>query len=243
MKRIDRFDPVPGKTRAECDRHYLEIHHAFARNMYRSDEADVQLYVANRALGQYDINGGFDQDPTAWRFVFEDVRDGLDGANAFIPEWAKDTIWEDHRRCLANFRGYDVEPETVLDRVSGQLISVKYLFEYHRPEGMEVEEAEAYYADVHLPRLRERLDGAFGVRRAITNRVLRQTAMLDDAGQVISNEYMPSTTAHRYEELWFDNVAWGGEFFRQREIVELMHGSPLTVEGYHVDQRCGVDKS
>src|SRR5690606_18777771 len=70
MKRIDRFDPVPGKTRAECDRHYLEIHHAFARNMYRSPEADVQLYVANRALGQYDINGGFDQDPTAWRFVF-----------------------------------------------------------------------------------------------------------------------------------------------------------------------------
>lgn len=245
MKRIDRFDPVRSRTFDDAERHYVDIHHRFVRNMYRRDDSVVHQYIANRALGQYDINGGFDQVPTAWRYVIEEVNDDLQAADDFISGWAKDIIWLDHLNCIRNIKAYDVEANTVFDKISGQMIFVKYLFEYHRREDVSVEACDDYYVGTHLPGLGERLENAFGFRKFVSNRVLREaeTQPFNEEGQIITGNYLPSSLTYRFEEYWFDNVAWAGEFFGQDEVQQLLR-APFyaSTEGYLVEQRCGVDK-
>lgn len=245
MKRIDRFDPVRSRTFEEAERHYVEIHHRFAREMYRRDDSVVLQYIANRALRQYDVNGNFGQTPKAWRYVIQEVSEGLHQANSFISEWAREIIWRDHLNCIRNIKAYDVEAETILDRRSGQMSFAKYVFEYHRKDDVSIEDCDRYYTGEHLPALRECLDKAYGVRLMITNRVLREaeTKPFEEEGQIITGDYLPSSGTYRFEEYWFDNDGWGGDFFKQDAIRRLLY-SPFfaTMEGYLVEQRCGVDK-
>lgn len=245
-KRFNRFDPVSKRTFDEAERHYVEIHHRYAREMYRYGGPAVQKYITNRALRQYDVNGEFDQSPTAWRWVIHEEIDGLEAANEWLPEWARDMIWRDHLNCIRNIRVREVEPDVDIDRRSGQMTFVKYVFEYHRRGDTGLEACESYYQSEHLPTLERALAEAFGFRRFVSNRVTRvgETVPFEEEGQIITGNYLPSSPTHRIEEYWFDNFAWAGEFFRRDEIRRLVHSSPYgETEGYLVEERCGVDKT
>lgn len=245
MKRIDRFDPVTTQPLEESERHYVEVHHPFARSIFRRDDSRVYQYVANRAVRQYDVNGGFDQRPDAWRFVIEEVDDDIQTANEWLPAWVQQSVWRDHTNCIRNIQAFDVNAEEVLDRRSGQMVFVKYLFEYDRPADVTADELDEHYSTNHLPALRERLRDAFGFRLFVTNRVLRQVAAddLEEEGQVLTDQYLRETYRYRYEEYWFDNSAWGEEFFRQDEVQSLLRSSAYaSMSGYEVVVRCGVDK-
>lgn len=243
VKAINRFDPVRSKTLDEAERHYVEIHHTFAREMHRRNDAVLQ-YLPARAVGQYDINGEFDQTPDAWRYVIHLRRDDLPDAHSFLPESDRQTIWTDHTQCIRNIRGLEVQPETVLDRCTGQMVFVKYLFEFHA-EGSEQAEAKRHYVGQYLPRLKALLGAAFGFRKCVSNKVIRQvvTAPLQEEGQIVTGEYVEPVSAYRIDEFWFDNVAWGGDFFRNPATRALLRDKDLgRMEGYFVEEKCGVDK-
>lgn len=245
-KRFNRFDPVRSRSFEEAERHYVEIHHRFARDMYRYGGDAVFLYVANRALRQYDVNGEFEQEPSAWRWVIHEEVDGLEQANEWLPEWARETIWRDHLNCIRNIRVREVDPDVDIDRRTGQMIFVKYVFEYHRGDETSLEACEEHYRREHLPVLESELADAFGFRRFVSNRVTRvgETIPFEEEGQIVTGNFLPSSPTHRIEEYWFDNAAWGGEFFRRDAIRRLVHGSFYeSAEGYLVDVRCGVDKT
>lgn len=243
-KAINRFDPVARQSFEASERHYLEVHHPFARKMHR--EADiVQRYVANRALSMYDINGEFSRAPLAWRYVIQLRRDDLPDAQSFLPRDMREAIWNDHINCIRNIRSLEVEAETVLDRCTGQMVFVKYLFEFHGNPTVSRESGEAWYVRDYLPAMRKLLAGAFGFRKLDTNRALRQAAVtaLKEPGQILTGEYLPPESVYRIEEYWFDNATWGGDFFRDPAVLKLLNAPQLgRLEGYLVEERCGVDK-
>lgn len=244
IKAINRFDPVQSRSFEEAERHYLEIHHAFARAMHRRNDFVLQ-YVPNRALRQYDINGRFDQSPDAWRYVFHLRRDDLPDAQAFLPDADRETIWKDHTRCLRNIRALEVEPEVIADRCSGQMTFVKYIFEYHSTDAVPAADAERWYTNDHLPGLRALLADAFGFRKCVTNRALRQGVIraLQEEGQILTGEYVDPASVYRIEEYWFDNHAWGSDFFFDEQVRSLLGAPELgRIEGYLVEEKCGVDK-
>jgi len=244
IKAINRFDPVRARSFEEAERHYLEIHHAFARAMHRASDAVLQ-YVPNRALAQYDVNGGFDQDPEAWRYVFHLRREDLPDAQSFIPEGDRQAIWADHTNCLRNIRALEVAPEVLADKCTGQMVFVKYVFEYHFTADVPAATAEAAYQEEHLPRLRALLGEAFGFRKCITNKALRQavTAPLAEEGQILTGDYIDPESVYRIEEYWFDNAAWGADFFGDPRVRDLLRAPERgRMEGYLVEEKCGVDK-
>lgn len=245
MKRIDRFDPAADRGLEESERHYLEVHHPFARSIFRREDSRVKRYVANRALRQYDVNGNFKKEPDAWRFVLEEVDDDLEDAVAWLPEWVRETIWTDHLNCISNIRAYDVEPTVVHDYRTDQTALVKVLFQYERNSDESSDSSNDYYESDILPLLKSRLEDAFGFRLFITNKVLRQTDVedLSEEGQVIAPTYRDQTECLRFDEFWFDNVDWAHEFFHAPEVRDHVQGARFgTVSGYLVEERCGVDK-
>lgn len=237
MKRITRFSPAGDRDAAE--RHYTEAHHPFMRRMFREHGELVIRYVANLALAQYDLAGGFRERPSAWRFVITEVADDA-GADGFLPERFRPLIWADHRKVLQDIDAWEVDEAVVVDRRSGQTGLVKYLLLYAAGDGRAVR-----YADEHVPFMRAALARAYGTRVYVSNRVLREAATTDEhgPGAAYAGTYRADAQLLAIAELWFDNDGWAEEFFADAAVLaQLRDGAFGRVEAYRVAETIGVDK-
>ena len=206
-KSIGRFDPTPSRTPEECERHYTQVHVRMAQDLLRPVPS-LLSYHTNRAVAQADVNGGWHQRPRAWRFVVLRFTPGA--TLAFTPE-QNEMVAQDHVNCLYRLRQGDVDEHVLLDRVDRQLALAKFMLEADRAAGVEADAAWAAFSAL-ADRLRGVMDGAFGARRLIVNRVLNEVECepMDVEGQRPIG-LLEDSTRVGYIEAYFDHARWGEE--------------------------------
>jgi hypothetical protein len=246
MKRIARFAVAHAVSAEEAERHYLDVHHRFARSCFRT-ATGIERYVTQRATAQYDVNGRFLERPKAWRFVITHTLDAGDLASStdWLPKEVTDEIWRDHTNFMRDLRSFEVEERCLVDRRSGQTNLAKLLFIYSLKDGAGRDEAARSYLDEHLPALTEAVAEAYGARLFLTNMVMREleSAPVEEPGQRYTGRYLESTPILAFEEYYFDNAEWAGELFARPDICGRLRRSPfLDVQGLVVEERIGVDK-
>jgi hypothetical protein len=236
VKTIGHFYPVRNRSAAEAEDHYARVHTVFARGMFRDHFPNLTYYITNRAVAMYDVNGGFSQLPRRWRFNLREFEGG------WLAEWAAPLLWRDHTNCLRAATSGVVEPTTLLDRLNGQTNTAAYFFEYERGQVPRAE-AQEYYRNDHLPRLRAYLEDAFGVRRAVSNQYINESIAepLEEEGQIMTAAFREEPSRTHLEEFYFDNHTWAAEFFSRGEVRKLFNQSKLSVSGHRVIQDPGVD--
>jgi hypothetical protein len=206
-KVIGRFDPTPSRTPEECERHYTEVHVRMAQDLLRPMPS-LLSYHTNRAVAQADVNGGWSQRPRAWRFVVLRFTPGE--TLAFSPEQTE-MVAQDHVNCLYRLRSCDVEESVLLDRVDRQLALAKFVIEADRGSGVDADAAWNAFSSLG-DRVRGVMDGAFGARRVILNRVVNEVECepVDVEGQRPIG-LLEGTTRVGYIEAYFDHRRWGEE--------------------------------
>jgi hypothetical protein len=206
-KVIGRFDPTPSRTPEECERHYTQVHVRMAQDLLRPMPS-LLSYHTDRAVAQADVNGGWNQRPRAWRFVVLRFTPGE--TLAFTPE-QNEMVAQDHVNCLYRLRSSEVDENVLLDRVDRQLALAKFMIEADRTPGVDADSAwDVFSALAH--RVRDVMDGAFGARRLILNRVLDEVECepVDVEGQRPIG-LLQDTTRVGYIEAYFDHARWGDE--------------------------------
>jgi len=206
-KSLGRFDPTPSRTPEECERHYTQVHVRMAQDLLRPMPS-LLSYHTNRAVAQADVTGGWNQRPRAWRFVVLRFTPGE--TLAFTPE-QNEMVAQDHVNCLYRLRQGDVDEHVLLDRVDRQLALAKFMLEADRAAGVEADAAWAAFSAL-ADRLRGVMDGAFGARRLIVNRVLNEVECepMDVEGQRPIG-LLEDSTRVGYIEAYFDHARWGEE--------------------------------
>jgi hypothetical protein len=206
-KVIGRFDPTPSRTPEECERHYTQVHVRMAQDLLRPMSTLVSYYT-DRAVAQADVNGRWSQRPRAWRFVVLRFTPGE--TLAFTAE-ETEMVAQDHVNCLYKLRSCEVEETVLLDRIDGQLALAKFLIEADRPPEVDSDTAWREFGQL-AERVQSAVDGAFGVRRVILNRVLNEVHCepLDVEGQRPVG-LLDDTTRVGYIEVYFDHQRWGEE--------------------------------
>jgi hypothetical protein len=170
-KVIGRFDPTPSRSAEECERHYTQVHLRMAQDLLRPMPSLLSYHV-NRALVQADVTGGWAQRPRAWRFVVLRFTPGE--TLVFTPE-QNEMVAQDHVNCPYRLRSCDVDETVLLHRVGGQLALAKFLVEADRPPSVDPERAWSAFDEL-AGRVRAAMDGAFGARALIVNRVLTRSS-------------------------------------------------------------------
>lgn len=204
-KSIGRFDPTPSRTPEECERHYTQVHVRMAQDLLRPMPSLLSYHTV-RAVAQADVTGGWNQRPRAWRFV---VLRFTPGATLAFSAEQNEMVAQDHVNCLYRLRQGDVDEHVLLDRVGGQLAMAKFMIEADRAPG--VDAGTAWDAFTRLAdRVHSAMDGAFGARRLILNRVLNEVKCepLDVEGQRPIG-LLKDTTRVGYIEAYFDHARWG----------------------------------
>ena len=206
-KSFGRFDPTPSRTPEECERHYTQVHVRMAQDLLRPVPS-LLSYHTNRAVAQADVNGGWHQRPRAWRFVVLRFTPGE--TLAFTPE-QNEMVAQDHVNCLYRLRQGDVDEHVLLDRVDRQLALAKFMIEADRAPGVAADAAWEAFRRL-AERVHKTMDGAFGARRLILNRVLNEVECepLDVEGQRPVG-VREATTRVGYIEAYFDHARWGEE--------------------------------
>ena len=206
-KVIGRFDTTPSRRPEECERHYTQVHVHMAQDLLRPMPT-LLSYHTDRAVAQADVNGGWRQRPRAWRFVVLRFTPGE--TLAFTAEQTE-MVAQDHVNCLYRLRSCDVEESVLLDRVDRQRALAKFMIEADRAEGVESEAAWETFSSL-AERVRGVMDGAFGARQLIVNRVVNEVECepLDVEGQRPIG-LLDDTTRVGYIEAYFDHARWGEE--------------------------------
>ena len=206
-KVIGRFDPTPSRTPEECERHYTHVHVRMAQDLLRPMPSLLSYYT-DRAVAQADVNGGWNQRPQAWRFVVLRFTPGE--TLAFTPE-QNEMVAQDHVNCLCRLRSCEVDEHLLLDRVDGQLALSKFMVEADRAPGVDADTAWGVFNRL-ANRVHGAMDGAFGARRLIVNRVLNEVECepLDVEGQRPVG-LREDTSRLGYIEAYFDHPRWGEE--------------------------------
>jgi hypothetical protein len=206
-KVIGRFDPTPSRSPEECERHYTQVHVHMAQDLLRP-MSSLLSYHTDRAVAQADVNGGWNQRPRAWRFVVLRFTPGE--TLAFTPE-QNEMVAQDHVNCLYRLRSCEVEEVVVFDRAGGRLALAKFMLEADRPASTDREHAWAAFSE-HAERVRAAMDGAFGARALIVNRVLNEVKCepvdVEDQRPI---GLLEETTRVGYIEAYFDHRRWGEE--------------------------------
>jgi hypothetical protein len=116
-----------------------------------------------------------------------------------------------HVNCLYRLRQGEVEEEVWLDRVGGQLALAKFMIEADRPAGVDADAAWSAFTAL-AERVRGVMEGAFGTRRLIVNRVVNEVECepVDVEGQRPIGVLGDSTRVG-YIEAYFDHARWGEE--------------------------------
>jgi len=180
-----------------------------AQELLRPMPALISYHV-NRAVAQADGAGGWAQRPRAWRFVV--LRFDPGEVLAFS---------DDENEMVAQ--------ETVLiDRRDGQLALAKFLIEADRAPGVSADEGWAAFSAM-ADRVREQMDGAFGARLLILNRVLNEVECepVDVAGQRPIG-LLGETSRVGYMEIYFDHSRWGREALGPLVAQGLLRPSTLV---------------
>jgi hypothetical protein len=206
-KVIGRFDPTPSRTPEECERHYTQVHVRMAQDLLRPMPS-LLSYHTDRAMAQADVNGRWNQRPRAWRFVVLRFTPGE--TLAFTPE-QNEMVAQDHVNCLYRLRSSEVDENVLLDRVDRQLALTKFMIEADRAAGVDADVAWDVFSAL-ARRVRDVMDGAFGTRRLILNRVLDEVECepVDVEGQRPIG-LLQDTTRVGYIEAYFDHARWGEE--------------------------------
>jgi hypothetical protein len=239
---------LPVGDREESERHYAAVHHTFARKQFRLASPDLIGYHANRAIAQFDLNGRFEQRPEAWRFVITrwEAHDGEEGHTvAFMSETVRNLFYADRPNCIGSVAASDVEEAVLIDRMSGQTALTKYLFRYAADQLGDHETFTSYYRDEHLPALLAALNAADGLRLFVSNRVLRQAELVKrpDGTMEYTGRYVDRPSTYYYEEYYFDHDGLAEEFFTSPAALCLLRDSAYgRIAGYHVEEKCGVDR-
>jgi hypothetical protein len=120
-------------------------------------------------------------------------------------------VAQDHVNCLYRLRSCDVDEDVLFDRVDGQLALAKFMIEADRAPGVDADAAWAAFTRL-ADRIRTAVEGAFGARRLIVNRVLNEVecVTLDVEGQRPIG-LLEGTTRVGYVEAYFDHARWGEE--------------------------------
>jgi hypothetical protein len=178
-----------------------------AQELLRPMPALISYHV-DRAVAQADGAGGWAQRPRAWRFVV--LRFDPGEVLAFSDE-ENEMVAQDHVNCLYRLRSCDVEETVLLDRIDGQLAVTKFMIEADRAPGVDADTAWDVF-NALADRVRGAVDGAFGARRLIVNRVLNEVDCepLDVEGQRPIG-LLGDTTRVGYIEVYFDHARWGEE--------------------------------
>ena len=237
-KKISRL--APAGDRDESERHYMVVHHTFARDQFRRVATDVIGYHANRAVGQFDLNGRFRERPDAWRFVVTRWESRDSHTVGFMNETLRNLFYADRPNCIGSVAACDVEEEVMVDRMTGQTSLVKYLFRYAPQQFGDRETFDSYYRSKHLPALLEALATTAGVRLFVTNRVLREAELADreDGTMEYTGAYLDRPSTYVYEEYYFDHDGLGDDFFSSEAALALLRDSPYgRVLGYLVEVR------
>jgi hypothetical protein len=222
-KSIGRFDPTPSRTPEECERHYTQVHVRMAQDLLRPMRS-LLSYHTDRAVAQADVNGGWNQRPRAWRFVVLRFTPGA--TLAFTPK-QNEMVAQDHVNCLYRLRQGDVDEHVLLDRVDGQLALAKFIIEADRAPGVDARAAWDVFTRL-ADRVRSAMDGAFGARRLILNRVLNEIECepLDVEGQRPVG-LLEDTTRVGYIEAYFDHARWGEEALGVLGADGVLHNPAL----------------
>jgi hypothetical protein len=159
-------------------------------------------------VAQADINGSWRQRPRAWRFVVLRFTPGE--TLAFTPE-QNEMVAQDHVNCLYRLRSCGVEESVLFDRVHGQLALAKFMIEADRAQGVDGDTAWSAFSRL-ADRVHNMVDGTFGARGLIVNRVLNEVECepLDVEGQRPIGVLEDSTRVG-YIEVYFDHRRWGEE--------------------------------
>jgi hypothetical protein len=238
-KVIGRFDPTPSRTPEECERHYTRVHVRMAQDLLRPMPS-LPGYHTKRALAQADVGGHWEQLPRAWRFVV--LRFAPGETLAFTPE-QNEQVACDHVNCLYQLRSCEVEEAVLLDRMDGQLALAKFMIEADRAPGVDPDQAWQVFADL-AERVRTVMDGAFGARRLLLNRVLSEVACepLDVEGQRPVG-LLDETTRLGYIEVYFDHRRWGEEALGSlAEAGALWQPALLDANLLHVEELAALDQ-
>jgi hypothetical protein len=206
-KSIGRFDPTPSRTPDECERHYTQVHVRMAQDLLRPMPS-VLSYHTNRAVAQADVTGRWNQRPRAWRFV---VLRFTPGATLAFSPGQNEMVAQDHVNCLYRLRQGDVDEHVLLDRLERQLALAKFIIEADRAPEVDADTAWEVFSAL-ADRVRDVMDGAFGARRLIVNRMLNEVECepLDVEGQRPIG-LLDDTTRVGYVEAYFDHSRWGEE--------------------------------
>lgn len=237
-KSIGRFDPTPSRTPEECERHYTQVHVRMAQDLLRPVPS-LLSYHTSRAVAQADVNGGWHQRPRAWRFV---VLRFTPGATLAFSPGQSEMVAQDHVNCLYRLRQGDVDEQVLLDRVDRQLAMAKFLIEADRAPGVDAAAAWEVFSAV-ADRVRGVMDGAFGARRLILNRVLNEVECepLDVEGQRPIGVLEDSTRVG-YIEAYFDHARWGEEALGGLAADGVLR-DPALVDAYllRVEEQAPLD--
>ena len=239
-KVIGRFDPTPSRTPEECERHYTQVHVRMAQDLLRPMPTLIS-YHTDRAVAQADVNGGWSQRPGAWRFVVLRFTPGE--TLAFTAEQTE-MVAQDHVNCLYRLRSCDVEESVLLDRVDGQLAMAKFMIEADRAPGVDADAAWSGFSGL-ADRVRVAMNGAFGARRLIVNRVLNEVECepLDVEGQRPIG-LLEDTTRLGYIEAYFDHPRWGEEALGALAAGGALRDPALAdVNLLRVEERAPLDAS
>jgi hypothetical protein len=250
VKRMSRFMPTTRRPRAEADDHYVMVHHRFAMRMFRDAAPTVTHYATNHAVAQLDLAGTFRQIPTdAWRFIVlefapptADSESGTTGGKEWLPAWAERAIVNDHTNFLREVRPFEVTPEVRLDRRRGQTSLAKFLIE------VEDTGAGPEATGAALDEIRAALAGpeVFGYRLHIANTVAREAEMaaVTEPGQAYTGRYRDTTTMAGIDELYFDHLVWGEEFFASAGVrAAFAPRAGVRAGVYAVTELVGVDRN
>ena len=249
IKRISRFQPTQRRTFDSAESHYLDIHHRFAREMFRHHAPAVLRYATARATSRLDINGRFDQQPDVWRFIvlkYDDAAGhGRPAGEAWLPGWAERTIVGDHTNFLREVRPFVVDETVFVDRCTNQTSTQKYVIEFERH--LDADDAEVTATRERLRTLMTDLAlDRFGLRLFIENRVVTEAEMVavTEPGQAYAGRALPATSMTHVDEWYFDHPAWGDEFFATPQLIEALRDVPgyARIACHRAQELVGVDR-
>lgn len=227
------------------EHHYSAIHHTFCRRMMYADAPTIVRYYSDLAMHQYSVAGRFDQKSEEWRITTLEYSDDNWMVEKWAPEWAAAVLWRDHANCLGDFGSTCVvEPKIVADRLSKQTCLQKYLIKYTLPPHLTPEAAHSYYDEQIFPKLKTLLEGATGFRLWETNRIVGAMGVItNDEGLEVLDTALHPTPLLRYDEIYFDNAGWGGEFFAQPGAFDVIQKSQLGTSAFLIRHDGQIDRS